>query len=59
MHVNIDVRPTPALRRHRARIAGALVAVAMLATTLFSVSELAHAGEQGPQQVPVSDPTHP
>lgn len=57
--MNIDVRPTPALRRHRARIVGALVGVGMLAVTAFSITELASAAEPGPQQVPVSDPIHP
>lgn len=52
----IDVRPTSALRRRRARIAGALVAVVMVAATLFSVSELAHATQGVPQQAPYSDP---
>lgn len=52
----IEVRPTPALRRHRARIAGALAAVAMIAATLASVAELGSATEHGPQQVPYSDP---
>jgi hypothetical protein len=57
--VNIDVRPTPALRRHRARIAGALAGVAVLTATAFSIAELAGASEHGPQEVPVSDVTHP
>jgi hypothetical protein len=57
--VNIDVRPTPALRRHRARIVGALVGVAVLAATMFSITELAGASAHGPQEVPVSDVTHP
>lgn len=52
----IDVRPTSALRRRRARIAGAVVCVAMLVATVFSISELAHAAEAGPQQAPYSDP---
>ena len=59
LYVNIDVRPTPALRRHRARIAGVLLAVALLVATVFAVTEIADATEQGPQRVPVSDPTHP
>ncbi|GAB6985850.1 hypothetical protein [Nocardioides pyridinolyticus] len=57
--MNIDVRPTPALRRHRARIAGALVGAALLALVLLALAELAGVGEHGPDQVPVSDVTHP
>lgn len=57
--MNIDVRPTPALRRHRARIVGALVGVGILAASAFSITELAGAAEPGQRQVPVSDPTHP
>ena len=52
----IEVRTTSTLRRHRARVAGAVACVAMVAATLFSVAELAHASEAGPQQVPYSDP---
>ena len=52
----IEVRPTSALRRRRARIAGAVVCVAMVVATLFAVSELAHAAETGPQRAPYSDP---
>jgi hypothetical protein len=52
----IEVRTTSALRRHRARIAGAVACVAMVAATLYSVAELAHASEVGPQQAPYSDP---
>lgn len=57
--MNIDVRPTSALRRHRARIAGALVGIALLVAVVLAVAELAGATEQGPEQVPVSDVTHP
>lgn len=57
--MDIDVRPTPALRRHRARIAGALVAVAVLALAVLAVAELAGVGEHGTGRVPVSDVTHP
>ena len=57
--MNIDVRPTPALRRHRARIAGALVGIALLVAVVLAVAELAGATERGPEQVPVSDVTHP
>jgi hypothetical protein len=57
--VNIDVRPTPALRRHRARIAGALVGVGLLVATAWSVAELASAADGGSQQVPVSESTQP
>ena len=52
----IEVRPTSALRRRRARIAGAVVCVAMIVATVFSISELAHAAETGPQRAPYSDP---
>jgi hypothetical protein len=54
--VIIDVRPTPALRRHRARIAGAVAGLAMVAATLVSVAELAGAADSVPAQVPYSDP---
>lgn len=57
--MNIDVRPTPALRRHRARIVGVLAGVAVLVATVFAVAEIADASEHGPDQVPVSDVTHP
>ena len=40
----------------KARIAGAVACVAMVAATLFSVAELAGAAETGPEQVPYSDP---
>ncbi len=52
----IEVRPTSALRRHRARVAGAVACLAMVAATLFSVAELSSAAEVGPQHVPYSDP---
>ncbi|MGB0100880.1 MAG: hypothetical protein WBP61_11435 [Nocardioides sp.] len=57
--MNIDVRPTPALRRHRARIVGAVAGVAMLAVTGFAVAELADASTQGIHEVPASDSRHP
>ena len=52
----IEVRPTPALRRHRARIAGAVGCLAMLAVSAFSVAELASPTGSGAQQAPYSDP---
>lgn len=52
----IDVRPTPAPRRHRARLVGALLGVSMLAAALFSIAELGSAAEPGPQHAPYSDP---
>lgn len=52
----IEVRPTSALRRHRARIAGALLGATMIAATLLSVSELAYSAQPGPQHAPYSDP---
>lgn len=52
----IEVRPTPALRRYRARIAGAAAGVAMVVGTLVSVATLADTAEHGPQQVPYSEP---
>lgn len=52
----IHVRPTSALRRHRACLAGAVAGVAMVAATAFSVVELAGAHDQAPQPVPYSDP---
>lgn len=57
--MNIDVRPTPALQRHRARIVGALVGVGVLVATVFAVAEIASAAEHRPDRVPVSDVTHP
>lgn len=39
--MNIEVRPTPALRRHRDRIVGALVAITLTLTSLAAVAELA------------------
>lgn len=57
--MNIDVRPTPALRRHRARIAGAVVGVAILTASIFAVAELAGASDTGMHDVPLSDVTHP
>jgi hypothetical protein len=54
--VIIDVRPTSALRRRRARIVGALVAGVIVAATFFSISELAQDARSAPQQAPYSDP---
>jgi hypothetical protein len=54
--VIIDVRPTPALRRHRARIAGAVAALAMISATLLSVAELAGVTDSAPARTPYSDP---
>ena len=52
----IEVRPTPALRRHRGRIVGTVVGAGLLAMTLLSVAELASPdGVAGPE-VSVSDP---
>lgn len=52
----IEVRPTPALRRYRARIVGVVAGVGLLAVTLVSVAQLAGATELGPTDVTVSDP---
>jgi hypothetical protein len=52
----IDVRPTPALRRHRARIVGVIAGVALSAATLVPVAELATASQPGPQGIHLSDP---
>ncbi|HYF72957.1 MAG TPA: hypothetical protein VD864_09050 [Nocardioides sp.] len=52
----IEVRPTPALRRHRARIVGAVAGAGLLAVTLLSVAQLAEATDVGPTDVTVSDP---
>jgi hypothetical protein len=52
----IEVRPTPALRRYRARIVGAVVGASLVATTLLSVAELASASDLGRHSVPLSDP---
>jgi hypothetical protein len=52
----IEVRPTPALRRHRARIVGVIAGVALSAATLVSVAELVTASDLGPHGASVSDP---
>ncbi|WP_296601853.1 hypothetical protein [Nocardioides sp.] len=52
----IEVRPTPALRRYRARIAGAVAGVGLLAVALVSVAQLAEGTHLGPADVTVSDP---
>lgn len=51
----IEVRPTPALRRYRARIAGAVAGVGLLAVALVSVAQLAEATDLGPNHATVSD----
>lgn len=43
----IDVRPTPALRRHRPRLVGALVGAALGAVTVVSVGHVAGAVDKG------------
>ena len=54
----IEVRPTPALRRHRAHIVGAVAGLSMIAASLLSVAELASASHATPQDVTVSDRSH-
>jgi hypothetical protein len=54
----IEVRPTPALRRHRARIVGAVAGLGLMAASLISVAELASASDTGPHGVTVSDRSH-
>jgi hypothetical protein len=54
----IEVRPTPALRRHRARIVGAVTVATLVAVSLISVAELASANDYGPPDVSVSDRSH-
>lgn len=39
--MNIEVRPTPAVVRHRDRILGVLAAAAVAVTTLVAIAELA------------------
>lgn len=51
----IEVRPTPALRRYRARIVGVVAGLGLLAATLVSVAELANATDLNPRSVTVSD----
>jgi hypothetical protein len=51
----IEVRPTPALRRYRARIVGAVAGVGLLAVTLVSLAQIASATDLGPTEVTVSD----
>lgn len=51
----IEVRPTPALRRYRARIVGVVASLGLLAATLVSVAELASATDLDPRSVTVSD----
>jgi len=55
----IEVRPTSAVRRHRTRIAGAVVGAAMIAASLASVAEIAFAPDPGQQPTPYSDPAQP
>lgn len=52
--MNIEVRPTPALRRHRSRLIGAAVAVALGATCLLSVAELVDGHAPEPRSGTVS-----
>ena len=56
----IEVRPTPALRRHRARIVGAVAGLGLVAASLLSVAELASASasDTNPHDVTVSDRSH-
>ena len=54
----IDVRPTPALRRHRAHIVGAVAGISLIAASLISVAELASASDTRPSGVTVSDRSH-
>ncbi len=54
----IEVRPTPALRRHRARIVGAVTGLTLVAASLLSVAELASASDSGPPDTTVSDRSH-
>ena len=54
----IEVRPTPALRRHRARIVGAVAVVGLVGVSLLSVAQLANANDVGRPDVTVSDPSH-
>ena len=54
----IDVRPTPALRRHRAHIVGAVAAVCLIGASLVSVVQLASLSEPRPSDVTVSDRSH-
>lgn len=51
----IEVRPTPALRRYRARIVGVVAGLGLLAATLVSVAELANATGLSPRSVTVSN----
>lgn len=52
----IEVRPTPALRRYGARIAGAIAGLGLLAVVLVSAAELASTTDPPPGNVTVSDP---
>lgn len=54
----IDVRPLPA-RRHRARLAGAVAVVALLAASLLSVATLAQETRPDQERAPYSDPIAP
>lgn len=51
----IEVRPTPVLRRYRARVVGVVAGLGLLAATLVSVAELANATDLSPRGVTVSD----
>lgn len=54
----IEVRPTPALRRHRAHIVGAVAGISLMAASLISVAELASASDTAPHDATVSDRSH-
>ena len=54
----IEVRPTPALRRHRARIVGAVAVAGLVAASVLSVAQLASANDAGRPDVTVSDRSH-
>jgi hypothetical protein len=51
----LEVRPTPALQRHRTRIAGAVTGLLLLGVSLASVAELANAAQPSPGGTTVSD----
>lgn len=54
----IEVRPTPALRRHRARIVGTVAGLTLVAASMLSVAELASASDYATPDVTVSDRSH-
>ncbi|MCB8957061.1 MAG: hypothetical protein H6529_11355 [Nocardioides sp.] len=55
----IDVRPAPTTRRHRARVAGAVAAVALVAASFGAVATLAQDARPEQQRAPYSDPITP